>query len=138
MKIRFFVLYLFNKYLFQQGPCAEGYWLVLSAISRKPICRRNPCIEKELEDPSDHMRRQFWTYVDGKCVKTLAPGFCTSSFEVYHYREGAGVASCVLFSEVDKCKFDKFISRPCWVGQKFFTMERCQDSVGLWGNEDDH
>lgn len=71
-------------------------------------------------------------------MKTRTRGFCPDSDQVMFFREGEAYPQCVYGTEAKVCMASDKISRPCWSGQKFDTIENCRDKVGMWGNEDDH
>ncbi|XP_021957913.1 uncharacterized protein LOC110853872 isoform X2 [Folsomia candida] len=120
-----------------QGPCREGHWLAYG-LTQKPICQKNLCLRQESESPSNHRARKFWISINGMCMKTRTLGFCPDPEQVMFFREGEAYPQCVHPSEATVCGAVNRISRPCWAGQKFDSMDNCRDKVGLWGSEDDH
>lgn len=60
-------------YAYDQGPCREGKWLVFGA-DLHPVCKRNPCLDQENQDPSHDNR--YWFSYKNKCYKTYSRGYC--------------------------------------------------------------
>lgn len=66
-------------YAYDQGPCRENKWLVFG-FDLHPVCRRNPCAEKEERFPSHDNR--YWISYKGQCYRTYTKGYCHDDDEI--------------------------------------------------------
>ncbi|CAG7819275.1 unnamed protein product [Allacma fusca] len=85
-------------FMFDQGPCKVGEWLVLSE-KKEPKCQKIPCPEKydhgaPLLEPSNKPYLNFTFEYRGNCYATQTQGFCSSGKQVAYFPKGSLLPKC--------------------------------------------
>ncbi|KAG7170029.1 uncharacterized protein LOC121864954 [Homarus americanus] len=94
--------------LLSQGPCAQGYWVVLDKSNLAVKCDRVPCGEEQVTTRS------------GQCISTRAQRLCPSTQEMINNEFGEGECECgpgmVYYNLTGTC-YPPYSQGPCLAGQ---------------------